>query len=125
VRRWIIPPGTVYTVKIDSDNQLHAEAQGLPFTDTGLTMSTYEETVPDASAAGIRKSGEKLIRRLNLRKTQGRMMGDGGFASVYVWDGSATLGAHVGRPASWDEAGKEWKDLRLMVASLLPKDFIR
>jgi hypothetical protein len=120
-----IPGGTVYSVTIGSTGKLHAERKGLPITSKGLTVTTYERTLPDASAAGIRAAGETFIRQLDLDKTQGHMAGDGGFASVYVWDGSVTLGARLSLLKSREEAGKEWNNLLSTVTESLPKDFIR
>jgi hypothetical protein len=120
-----IPGGTVYNVTISSAGKLHAERKGLPFTSQGLTVATYERTAPDEAAAAIRSAAETFIRQLDFDKVQGRMAGDGGFASVYIWDGSATLGARLGLLRSRAESGKEWNDLLAMVTQLLPKDFIR
>ena len=91
-----IPAGTVYMVEIDNAGKLRAERKGLPITPEGLTVATYQRTLPAKAVSEIRAAAEKFIRQLDFDTIQGRMVSDGGFASVEIWDGSATLSARLG-----------------------------
>jgi hypothetical protein len=120
-----IPAGTVYVVTIDGDGRLHAERKGLPFTSTGLTTATCDRQLRSGAAIGIRAAAEQFIRQLDFDKMQGHMVGDGGYASVQIWDGSANLTARFNLLQSSDEAGQQWNVLLSMVTQTLPPGFVR
>ena len=119
------PAGTVYVVMLDNNGKLHAVRKGLPFTDEGLSTLTFDRTLTSAAVARIRTSAEQFIRQLDFDKAQGHMVGDGGYAVVKIWDGSASLAARLNLLMTREEAGKPWNTLLSMVTETLPPGFVK
>ncbi len=120
-----IPAGTVYSIRLESTGELQAERTGLPFTDQGLTVVRHSQKLSADAAAAILAAAERAVRGSDPEKTQGRMVGDGGFASLQIWVGTASRGAGLSHLSSLDEAGSAWRALFSRLEETLPDGFIK